>query len=107
MNNLKEYIFEKLKIDKDTVSQDTVEINMAFIEYLKKYLLDEYKIEFKYFDERIEMSGNGKYIYITLPKSKRIYYRSIMTYINNQEEFKLAKKCATNNQYIYIYPKYE
>ena len=107
MKELQRYIVEKFKISKDIKNIDNKEvINNNFITALKNYLNNFYNISLGTYPDTISICGkNNDFLLLTLGKSRRIYYKSIMSFIN--KSYPLRKECKTNNQSIYIYPDYE
>ena len=107
MININTYIIEKLHINKDTKldsNKDT--INNEFIKALNYYLYNFYKINVGKYPDTLSASGkNNDYLVLNLSPGKRYLYKSIMAFIN--KSYPIRKECSTNNQHIYIYPKYE
>lgn len=98
-------IHEKLTINKDTeVNINIDEINNEVISKLKEYYFDKWGIKFEDYRATIRVGFSNEYIIITL-KNYHDSYKGMMKYIDNN--FDLAKPCSTNNQSIYVYPKYE
>ena len=105
MQNLNNFIFEKLHLDKDTKVNNNKDINDNIIGDLKIDLLNKYNIRFEGSHTAFISEGsNGKYILITLRNRKELI-KPIMKFID--KNYKLEKPCSTNNMSIYIYPKYE
>lgn len=108
MKDINLYIIEKLKIDKDMlVSNNSEEINKAFIDSLKEYCTKEFNIKFDTWENSIVVTGkNSNMILLTFNNKKnRTHYYKIMNFVNNN--YPVEKNCTTNNQSIYIYPKYD
>ena len=107
MINLNNYIIEKLHLNKDIKVTDNKEsINNEFINCLKNYLQDNYKITIDKYPNTLSVSGkNNDYLLLNLSPGKRYLYKTIMAFIN--KSYPIRKECSTNNQHIYIYPKYE
>jgi len=98
-------ITEKLHINKYTKVIDKDQINEEYISKIKKYLSERYRVGFEGRNSVSVGAGRSKsYLTINLPFMRNIY-KSVMKYIN--ENFELAKPCSTNNQSIYVYPKYD
>lgn len=108
MKNIDSYITEKLKIDKNiNVSDNTEETNKKFIVALKNYCNNEFNIKFDTWENSIVVTGKENDIILLTfnNKKNRAHYWKIMNFVN--QTYPIAKKCSSNNQSIYIYPKYD
>lgn len=108
MKNIDSYITEKLKIDKDiNVSNTVEETNKKFIDALKNYCTNEFNIKFDTWENSIVSTGKKNDIILLTfnNKKNREHYWQIINFVN--QTYPIAKKCSSNNQSIYIYPKYD
>ena len=105
MKKIDSYIIEKLHLNKDIKTLVNVdEVNKEYISNLKKYFLDKWGIKFESWKASISADAGKRYILISLKN----YHNSYKNMINDiDKNFELTKPCKTNNQSIYVYPKYD
>ena len=106
MLDINNYIVEKLKINKDSKTNNFDEINNKFISDIKKYIIKKYPmIKFNSYDEYINVGKSKKYIFLNLQKQHKWIYKSIAKWIEGN--LNILQPCKSNNILLYIYPKYE
>lgn len=106
MIDINNYIVEKLKINKDSKTDNFNEINNKFISDIKKYIIEKYPmIKFDSYDEYIDIGKSKKYIFLSVKKQHKWIYKPVAKWIEGN--FNVLQPCKSNNMILYIYPKYE
>ena len=96
MIDINNYIVEKLKINKDSKTNNFDEINNKFISDIKKYIIEKYPmIKFNSYNEYINVGKSKKYIFLNLQKQHKWIYKSIAKWIEGN--LNVLQPCKSNN----------